>query len=49
MYREREFKIINTKVEYDYKFQNNTEEYILQKIKHLPETQYFRRGSIYRF
>ena len=49
MYREREFKIINTNLEYDYKFQNNTEEYMLQNIKQLPETQYFCRGSTYRF
>ena len=34
----------DTNLEYGYKFQNNAKDYRLQYIKHLPKTQYFRRG-----
>ena len=40
---------INTNVECSYKFQNNTKDYMFKYIKHLPKTQYFRRGLTHRF
>ena len=39
----KSLKYLNTNVEFGLKFENNTKDYMLQYIKHLPKTQYFRR------
>ena len=40
---------IDTNLECDYKCYNNANDYSLQYIKHLPKTQYFRRGLTHIF
>ena len=43
IYHERELSYINTNVCGE-KNLNNTNDYMIQYIKHLPKAQYFRRG-----